>query len=224
MINVFSHQCISALEKSNGILGRLILNVLCVETVKTCKWLRKKITFDGGYRSALSSVLCSLRNRKAVSFQHCGVSLPARVHVTTTWLSSWQSSAALAAHLPWEAMDWTHHISAFPAVTQNHFNPALLFNYLRLISIPRTWWYSFSVSKCIFTSSLFIGLATLYLCVFIVLFEILLCEISSAIISTGECLNFASGGLQHFHVFLRINVCPAFDKPCGWWGLLYIES
>lgn len=101
----------------------------------------------------------------------CGVSLLGRVRVAVTWLSSWQTPAALAAHLLWQASDWNHQISAFPAVTQNNFSSTLLFNYLRLISIPGTWWYSFSVSKHIFTSSLFIGLATLYLCVFIVLWD-----------------------------------------------------
>lgn len=129
------------------------------------------------------------------------------------WVSSWQSAAALAAHLLWQATDCNHQISAFPAVTQNNFNSTLLFNYLKLISIPGTWWYSFCVSKHIFMSSLFIVLATLYLCTFAVLFQILLCEISSAIIISGECLSLAFGKVQHFHVSLRINACPAFDKP-----------
>lgn len=160
---------------------------------------------------------------KAVSFHSCVVSFLARVHLAGMWLSTWQSPAALAAHLLWQASDWNNQISTFSAVTQNNFNPSLLFNYLRLISIPGTWWYSFSVSKRIFTSSLFIGLATLYLCVFIVLSEILLCEISSAIIISGECLSSASGRLQHFHVFLRINVCPAFEKPSAQ-GMLFVYS
>ena len=81
MSNVFSHQCISALEKANGILGRLRPKVLCIGTVKTYKQPTKKITFDGGNRSALSSVLCSPRNTKAVSSQPWGVSLLAHVGV-----------------------------------------------------------------------------------------------------------------------------------------------
>lgn len=129
------------------------------------------------------------------------------------WVYSWQSAAALAAHLLWQATDCNHQISAFSAVTQNNFNSTLLFNYLKLISIPGTWWDSFYVSKHIFMFSLYIVLATLYLCAFAVLFQILLCEISSAIIISGECLSLAFGRLQHFHVSLRINACPAFDKP-----------
>lgn len=161
----------------------------------------------------LSSVLCSTRNTKAVSFQPRGVFLLACVCVAVMWLSSWQSAAALAARLLWQATDCNHQISAFPAVTQNNFNSTLLFNYLELIPIPGAWWYSFYVSKHIFMSSLFIVLATLYLCAFTVLLEILLCEISSAVIISGECLSLAFGRLQHFHVLLRINVCPASDKP-----------
>lgn len=105
--------------------------------------------------------------------------------------------------------------SAFSAVTQNNFNPTLPFNYLRLISIPSIWWYSFSVSKCIFTSSLFIILATLYLCVFTVFLEVLLCKISSVVIGSGLCLSSVSDRFQNFGVFLRTNVCPAFGKPIG---------
>lgn len=129
------------------------------------------------------------------------------------WVSIWQSAAALAAHLLWQATDCNHQISAFPAVTQNNFNSTLLFNYLKLISIPGTWWYSFYVPKHIFVSSLFIALATLYLCASAVLFQILLCEFSSAIIISGKCLRLAYGRLLNFHVSLRINACPAFAKP-----------
>lgn len=116
---------------------------------------------------------------------------------------------------PVKSQRLNHQISVFPAVTQNNFNPALPFNYLRLISIPSTWWYSFSVSKYIFTSSLFIVLATLYLCVFTVLLEVLLCKISFAIISSCQCLSSVSDRLQSFGVFLRTDVCPAFGKPTG---------
>lgn len=221
MIKVFSHQCISALEKANGILGRLRPKVLCIGTVKTHIQPRKKI-YVVEEIGLLCLVLCSPRNSKTVSFQRCGVSLLAHVRVAAMWLSSWQCPAALAANFLWQASDWNHQISAFPAVTQNNFKPTLLFNYLRLISVPGTWWYSFSVSKHIFTSSLFVVLATLYLCAFTVLFEILLCDISSAIIMSGECLSLASGTLQHFCVFLRINACPTFDKPSGCWGMLYM--
>lgn len=182
MTNMFSHQCIAVLQKANGILGRLRPKVICVRTVKTYKQTRKN-TFDGRNRPDLSSALCS------PSFFAC--SCPCSCNVTIQLAVSSCPGCSHSVTSQW----MNHHISAFPAVTQNNFNLTLPFNYLRLISIPSTWWYSFSVFKCIFTSSLFIVLATLYLHVFTVLLEILLCKIS-AIIITGECFSSMSGRLQ----------------------------
>lgn len=209
----FSYQCIPALEKANGILGRLRLKVPCIRSWKLVN-NEGKNTFAAGNRPAFSSVLFSprMKRMKAASFQPCGFSLPAHVGIATVWPSSWQSAGCSPSVT---SQQLNHQISAFPAVTQNNLNPTLPFNYLSLIPIPSTWWYSFSVSKCIFTSSLFIILATLYLCVFTVLLEFLLCKISSAVMGSGQCLSSVSDRLQNFGVFLRTNVCPAFGKPIG---------
>lgn len=57
MSNVFSHQCISALEKANGTLGKLRPKVLCIGAVKTHEQLKKKYIL---WRKEVCFVLCSL--------------------------------------------------------------------------------------------------------------------------------------------------------------------